>query len=89
MNWRALWPYVDTWWGYIVAVVSIATAIYLGPKSLFEAYDWYMYRFFDHRVESALEQSVTPETITSHGPVRWAVAVSVAGVVEENGYVGT
>ncbi len=58
MDWRALWPYARTSWGWTVAIASALATIYGGPKLLFETWDWYMDRFFDYKVTDYLETRV-------------------------------
>ena len=83
MNWRALWPYARTWWGSIVAAVTILAAVYRGPKFMFETYEWYMEKLFDQKVMEFLDKQVSPEVLTQHGPRIWAIPKSISEISAE------
>ena len=49
---------------------------------MFETYEWYMDRLFDHRVREFLDKQVTAELPTQHGPRIYAIPKSISEISE-------
>jgi hypothetical protein len=86
-GWPNLWPYARTGWGWTVAIVSIFSilfTIYHGPKVLWETYDWYMDRLFDHKVKEFMESTITRSSAS--GTERaWAIPKSITEIAKATG----
>jgi len=66
---RALRELLQTWQGSVLSIVAALGAIYYGPKKMLETYDWYMDRFWDHKVTEFLRSNVKPPTLTAMGEI--------------------
>ena len=82
------WPFAQTAWGWTVATIGGLAAIYYGPRKMLETYDWYMDRFFDHKIQSALDATI--EKSNHINPDRsvsqWAKPRTVKEIIEVTGY---
>jgi hypothetical protein len=47
---------------------------------MLETWDWYMDRFFDHKVRDYLETCMTRPVVTQHGPVCYAENKTIADI---------
>jgi|ERR1035441_1042097 hypothetical protein len=55
MRWQAIWALrynILTWVG---GILTVAAALYYGPRKMLETWDWYMFRFRDRTVLDVLE----------------------------------
>jgi hypothetical protein len=87
MEWAwHLWPFAKTWSGYLVAAISLLLAVFYGPKNVIQTYGWYMYRYFDQKVEDCLRGSVSEEIQTMNGPRRWAIPKSLVDISMATGF---
>jgi IS1 family transposase len=81
------WPFAQTAWGWTVATIGGFTALYYGPRKMFETFDWYMDRFRDYKVLEYLEgqivrnQSIMP----SGGRLQQANSKSIGEIVDATG----
>ena len=67
LSWHELGEFLRTWQGAATAFVAALATIYYGPRKMLETYDWYMYRFRDHKVRRFLRSSVIPSRLTALG----------------------
>jgi hypothetical protein len=81
-RWRNLWPYAQTWSGWIVAGISFFIAVYHGPKKLWETYEWYMERLFDSRVKEFLESHVRKDIGRGGQQLVWGTPKSVPEIAK-------
>jgi hypothetical protein len=61
------WPFARTAWGWTVATAGGLAALYHGPKAMFETFDWYMDRLFDHKVKDYLDTQIVRGSNTLPG----------------------
>jgi|ERR1017187_9204296 hypothetical protein len=84
--WHNLWPFAKTWEGYLAATVTTVLAVFYGNKKMIETYEWYMYRYYDRKVEDCLRASVSSELLTQHGPRRWTIPKSLGDISRDTGF---
>src|ERR1022692_2990925 len=53
--WQAVWALRYNIVGWIGGAITIAAALYYGPRKMLETWDWYMFRFRDREVLEILE----------------------------------
>jgi hypothetical protein len=82
------WPFARTAWGWTVASASGVAALYYGPKKMWETFDWYMDRLFDHKVQDYLEKNVEITNIFRPNGGRDQISnpKSVSEIAEAVGY---
>jgi len=82
------WPFAQTAWGWTVATVGGLAALYYGPRKMFETFDWYMDRFFDHKVLAFLESHITIANYVAPNALRpqWATMKSVPEIAKAIGF---
>lgn len=86
IDWKQLWPYTHTWWGWTVGVVSAFLAIYHGPRKVWETYDWYMEKLFDHKVSDFLETKVTKGASMNGKRLTFPTPTSVEEIATATGF---
>src|SRR5664279_5511296 len=88
MGWHEIWPYARTWWGTSVAIVTVAGAIYLWPKKMFDNFYWAREKWFDSKVRSALTvpRNESKVFVSAHGRhIRYGQPMSVAEISRKIG----
>jgi len=58
MPWADVWRYLRSWEGIVPTILTVAAALYYGPKKILEVWDWYLDRFWDREVLAILKNRI-------------------------------
>ena len=74
--------------GYAVAAATVLLAVLYRYRNMIQDYEWFMYRYFDQKVENYLRESVSDEIPTMNGPRRWSIPRSREDISRATGFSG-